>query len=96
MAVLKYKRKSMKIAKIIILTLATTVFTGCSIIDKSNYATKEEYVLALIKDCQWNADVAEYKKYSSSKAYGAYLEYCNPSNNPDVAYKWGFNVRGRQ
>jgi len=75
----------MKIAKIIILTLAATVFTGCSTIDKSNYATKEEYVL-----------VAEYKKYSSSKAYGAYLENCNPNDNPDVAYKWGFNVRGRQ
>jgi len=79
--------------KITVLIIAVVTFSGCSTIDRSNYETKEEYVLALIKDCQWNSDVAKYKKESSSKAYDVYLANCNPYHNPDVAYEWGFNVR---
>ena len=82
--------------KLILTLLAVVVFSGCSIINRSNYETQEEYALALIKDCQWNSDVAEYREENSYKAYGVYFESCNPSNNPKVAYEWGVNVKGNR
>lgn len=82
--------------KLILIFLTVVVFSGCSTINRNNYETKEEYVLALIKDCQWNSDVAEYVEDNSYKAYGVYFTNCNPSDNPKTAYKWGFNTGGNR
>ena len=82
--------------KLILTLLTVALFSGCSTINRSNYETQEEYALALIKDCQWNSDVAEYREENSYKAYNAYSANCNPNNNPKVAYEWGFNVKGNR
>jgi uncharacterized lipoprotein len=80
-----------KTTLLIILMFTVVTFSGCSTIDRSNYETKEEYVLTLIKECKVSPDIKFTELDNRYELTQVYLRNCKPETSPNAAIYVGIN-----